>query len=286
MGNPCPDFAGEERLGDNLYTSSVVALEAKTGRLKWYYQFTPHDTHDWDAVQPLLLVAENWQGEPRKLLMHGDRNGIFYVLDRANGEVLLTGNLSTKVTWVKGFNKDGTPIVDPGSISTKEGVAVCPGGGGGANFHAASYNPLAKLFYARVSDSCQIYVSHDDPLGISGNRWFGRGSPTDKARQALAQLLKGYQTGRFIRAIDPFTGKKAWDFPAPAGQSGVFSSGGGLLFLGGGGGLNVYDARNGKLLWNVNLAQETQATPMTYMVGGKQYIGLSGKGTVTAYTVY
>ena len=195
IGNPCPDIAGEERIGDNLYTSSVVALAAKTGELKWYYQFTPHDTHDWDAVQPMLLVDEVWQGRPRKLLMHGDRNGMFYVLDRTNGEVLLTGNLSTKVTWLKGFTKDGKPIVDPGSIATKEGIAACPGGGGGANFPAASYNPMTKLFYTRVSDSCAIYTSHDDPFGATGNRWFGRGTPGEKARQALAELLKGYRTG-------------------------------------------------------------------------------------------
>jgi alcohol dehydrogenase (cytochrome c) len=286
IGNPCPDFAGEERLGDNLYTSSVVALAAKTGELKWYYQFTPHDTHDWDAVQPMLLVDESWQGRPRKLLMHGDRNGVFYVLDRTNGEVLLTSNLSSKVTWHRGFTKDGKPIVDPGSIATPEGIAACPGGGGGTNFPAASYSPIAKLFYTRVNDSCAIYTSHEDPLGVSGNRWFGRGSPSDTARQALTELLKGYQTGSYIRAMDPFTGKKAWDFPAPVGRSGAFSTAGGLLFIGGGGGLNVYDAKTGKPVWNVNLSQVTMATPMTYMVGGKQYIGLSGTGTITAYVLY
>jgi hypothetical protein len=122
IGNPCPDIAGEERIGDNLYTSSVVALSAKTGALKWYYQFTPHDTHDWDAVQPMLLVDEVWQGRPRKLLMHGDRNGMFYVLDRATGEFLLGDNLSTKVTWLKGFTKEGKPIVDPASIASLEGA--------------------------------------------------------------------------------------------------------------------------------------------------------------------
>jgi alcohol dehydrogenase (cytochrome c) len=286
IGNPCPDIAGEERMGDNLYTSSVVALAAKTGELKWYYQFTPHDTHDWDAVQPMLLVDETWQGKPRKLLMHGDRNGMFYVLDRTNGQVLQTGNLSTKVTWLKGFDKDGKPIVDPGSIATKDGVAACPGGGGGANFPAASYNPQTKLFYTRVSDSCALYTSHDDPLGATGNRWFGRGTPGDKAREALAELLKGYKTGSFIRAMDPFTGKKAWDLPAPAGRSGVLSTAGGLLFLGGGGGLLVLDAKTGKALWNVNLAQTTNATPMTYMVGGKQYIALSGTGTIAAYMLH
>ena len=191
IGNPCPDIAGEERIGDNLYTSSVVALSAKTGEMKWYYQFTPHDTHDWDAVQPMLLVDEVWNGKPRKLLMHGDRNGMFYVLDRTNGEVLRTANLSTKVTWHKGFTPDGKPIVDVGSIATKEGIAACPAGGGGANFQAQSYNPMTKLFYARVSDSCGLYVSHDDPLGANGNRWFGRGTPSDAAREQLAALTKG-----------------------------------------------------------------------------------------------
>jgi alcohol dehydrogenase (cytochrome c) len=286
IGNPCPDIAGEERIGDNLYTSSVVALAAKTGEMKWYYQFTPHDTHDWDAVQPMLLVDEVWQGKPRKLLMHGDRNGMFYVLDRTSGEVLRTANLSTKVTWHKGFTPDGKPIVDPGSIATKDGIAACPAGGGGANFQAQSYNPTMKLFYARVSDSCGIYTSHDDPLGATGNRWFGRGTPSERAREQLAELTKGYQTGVFIRAIDPFTGRKVWDLPAPAGRSGVLSTAGGLIFLGGGGGLLVVDAKSGKPLWNVNIAQTTQGSPMTYMVGGKQYIALPGTSSITAYVLY
>jgi alcohol dehydrogenase (cytochrome c) len=286
IGNPCPDIAGEERIGDNLYTSSVVALSAKTGEMKWYYQFTPHDTHDWDAVQPMLLVDEVWQGKPRKLLMHGDRNGMFYVLDRTNGEVLRTANLSTKVTWHKGFTPDGKPIVDPGSIATKDGIAACPAGGGGANFQAQSYNPITKLFYARVSDSCGIYTSHDDPLGASGNRWFGRGTPTENARAQLAELTKGYQTGVFIRAIDPFTGRKVWDLPAPAGRSGVLSTASGLIFLGGGGGLLVVDAKTGKPVWNVNLNQTTQGSPMTFMVGGKQYIALAGTSSMTAYVLY
>ncbi|MEO5739807.1 MAG: PQQ-binding-like beta-propeller repeat protein [Vicinamibacterales bacterium] len=286
IGNPCPDIAGEERIGDNLYTSSVVALNAKTGEMKWYYQFTPHDTHDWDAVQPMLLVDEMWQGKPRKLLMHGDRNGMFYVLDRTSGEVLRTANLSTKVTWHKGFMPNGKPIVDPGSIATKDGIAACPAGGGGANFQAQSYNPITKLFYARVSDSCSIYTSHDDPLGATGNRWFGRGTPTDKARAQLAELTKGYQTGVFIRAIDPFTGRKVWDLPAPAGRSGVLSTASELIFLGGGGGLLVVDAKTGKPLWNVNIAQTTQGSPMTYMVGGRQYIALPGTSSMTAYVLY
>jgi alcohol dehydrogenase (cytochrome c) len=286
VGNPCPDIAGEERIGDNLYTSSVVALAAKTGQMKWYYQFTPHDTHDWDAVQPMILADEAWQGRPRKLLLHGDRNGMFYVLDRTNGEFLLADNLSTKVTWVKGFTKEGKPMVDPASIASLEGVAACPGGGGGANWPAASYSPITRLFYTRVSDSCALYTSHEDPLGTAGNRWFGRGTPGQQAQDKLRALLDGYKTGTYIRAMNPFTGKKVWDYPAPPGRSGALSTAGGLLFIGGGGGLLALDAKTGKPAWNLNVAQTTQATPMTYMVGGKQYIALPGLGVIVAYTMY
>jgi alcohol dehydrogenase (cytochrome c) len=274
IGNPCPDFAGEERLGDNLYTSSVVALAAKTGELKWYYQFTPHDTHDWDAVQPMVLADETWEGKPRKLLFHGDRNGIFYVLDRTNGQVLRTGNLSTKVTWVKGFMRDGKPIVDPGSISTREGIAACPGGGGGANFHAVSYNPVTRLFYVRVSDSCQVYTSYHDPLGARGNRWFGGAPASEKAREALAALQKGYATGPYIRAMDPFAAKKIWDIPNPGGEPGILSTSSGLVFSPGDGGLLVLDGKSGKVLHSVNLGRISAAAPMTYMVGGRQHVAL------------
>jgi alcohol dehydrogenase (cytochrome c) len=286
IGNPCPDFAGEERLGDNLYTSSVVALAAKTGELKWYYQFTPHDTHDWDAVQPMVLADEVWEGKPRKLLFHGDRNGIFYVLDRTNGQVLRTGNLATKVTWVKGFTPDGKPIVDPGSIATREGIAACPGGGGGANFHAVSYNPVTKLFYVRVSDSCQVYTSHQDPLGARGNRWFGGGPASEKAREALGALTKGYATGPYIRAMDPFAAKKVWDIPNPGGEPGILSTATGLVFLPGDGGLLVLDGKSGKVLHNVNLGHISAAAPMTYLVGGRQYIALHGTEMLVVYGLH
>lgn len=287
VGNPCPDFAGEERIGDNLYTSSVVALEAKTGRLRWYYQFTPHDTHDWDAVQPMVLADEVWEGKPRKLLFHGDRNGIFYVLDRTNGQVLRTGNLSTKVTWLKGFAPDGKPIVDPGSIATPGGIAACPGGGGGANFHAVSYNPVTRLFYVRVSDSCQVYTSHPtDPLGARGNRWFGGAPASEKARAALAVLQKGYTTGPFIRAMDPFAAKKVWDIPNPGGEPGILSTSTGLVFLPGDGGLMVLDGTSGQLLHHINHGVVSAAGPMTFMVGGKQYIALHGTEILAVYALF
>jgi alcohol dehydrogenase (cytochrome c) len=287
IGNPCPDYSGEERMGDNLYTNSLVALAAKTGELKWYYQFTPHDTHDWDANSPMVLADEQWQGQPRKLLIHGDRNGFLYVFDRTSGEVLLHEPLVGKQNWNLGFTKDGKPIIDPGSVSTRGGVAVCPASAGGTNYPAVSYNPIAKLFYFRVADSCGIYSSHEDPLGTSGNRWFGRGTPTDpqKAQQALAALQADYPSGTFIRAMNPFTGKKAWDYPAPPGRGGVLSTAAGLVFTSGGGGLMALDAKTGKAVWHVNLGQTAQSTPMTYMVGGKQYIALPGVGVIVAYAL-
>jgi alcohol dehydrogenase (cytochrome c) len=289
VGNPCPDYSGDERKGDNLYTASVVALSVATGALKWYFQFTPHDTHDWDSTQPMVLVDEPWEGLPRKLLVHGDRNGYFFVLDRTNGELLKATPLSTKVTWTTGYGKDGRPVLTSTWESTPEGVAACPGSNGGANWPDASYSPVTKLFYIRVSDSCGVYSSSLDPLGDNGGpngtRWFGGGTPQPKARQDLAALTAGYPTGNFIRAMDIFTGMKVWEYPVAAGRTGVLSTAGGLVFMGGGGGLVAIDGKTGKPVWHVDMGQLSSSTPMTYMVGGKQYIVLPGTGVVVAYAL-
>jgi alcohol dehydrogenase (cytochrome c) len=284
VGNPCPDYAGQERLGDNLYTSSVVALAAKTGELKWYYQFSPHDTHDWDAAQPMLVVDETWQGQPRKLLMTGNRNGMFYVLDRVTGQFLLADKLSTKVTWNKGFTQDGRPIIDPASVSSYEGSPVCPAGTGGTNWQSQSYNPITKLFYARVADSCGIFTAQkDDPLRTD-NRWMGgtaRGTLNPAVQAAFDKLTEDYPGGTFVRAIDPFTGKKVWDY---AGGAGVLSTAGGLVFMASGG-LTALDAKTGALAWQHYAGQGSSAAPITYMYGGKQYLALAGSSGVVAYVV-
>ena len=295
VGNPCPDYTDDERLGDNLYTSSVVALSADTGKLQWYYQFSPHDTHDWDAAQPMVLADEMWAGQRRKLLINANRNGMFYVFDRTSGEVLKIDNLSTRVTWHRGFTSNGKPLVDRGSISTREGVTVCPGGSGGANMPDVSYNPMTKMFYVRVSDSCAAFASHEDPLGVSGTRWFGRGVVSDSVRKQLDEIQKQYPTQYYIRAMNVLTGKKVWDYAVPPGHQGLLSTGGGLVFSGTtAGGLMALDAWTGKPVWHVNVGQVTsQATPMTYMVGGKQYISLAGgreqalvgRGVIVAYAL-
>ena len=273
VGNPCPDYNGDERTGDNLYTSSVMALDIKTGRLKWHFQFTPHDTHDWDAVEPLLLVDEQWQGRPRKLLLHGDRNGFFFVLDRISGELLLAKPMAD-VNWATGYGKDGRPVLTEHFDSTLEGSLVCPATGGGANWPAASYSPQSKLFYVRVTDNCAIYKKDSEPIEI-GQRFFG-GTATGQAGGAS-----------FIRALDIQTGRKAWEYPLTGGGgSGTLSTAGGLVFFGESGGLFIaVEANTGKPVWHFESGQTWRASPMTYMVDGKQYVALAGSGGIFTFAL-
>jgi glucose dehydrogenase len=232
----------------------------------------------------MVLADEQFQGKSRKLLIHGDRNGNFFVLDRTTGELLSASPLSTKVTWTTGYGKDGRPILTSTFESTPDGVALCPAGGGGANWPDVSYNPSNKLFYVRVNDSCGVYASSVDPL--TRNRWFGRGAGTDQALQALETVESGYAMGLFIRAMDVRTGKKVWDYPEPPGSStGVLSTAGGLVFLGSRGGMVALDGNTGKPVWHIDLGQRSSAAPATYMVGGKQYIVLAETGVIVAYAL-
>jgi alcohol dehydrogenase (cytochrome c) len=289
VGNPCPDDNGEQRIGDNLYTCSVVALSAKTGTLKWHFQFTPHDTHDWDSTQSMILADRKWDGSDRKLLIHGDRDGYFFVLDRTNGQLLLAQPMSSKVTWTKGYGSDGRPILTPEWEATFSGTATCPAGFGGTNWIDPSYDEQTNLFYVRASDSCGIYTAGVDPL-TKVDRWDGGGTPSQEARDALKELSQGYEMHDYYRAIDVATGKKVWDYQAKE-RSGVLSTAGGLVLIGGPGGLTALDARTGNELTTVDAdLPPTEppvfaASPMTYMVGGKQYIVLSGKGVVVAYAL-
>jgi alcohol dehydrogenase (cytochrome c) len=274
VGNPCPDYDGDERKGDNLYTSSVVALDVKTGQLKWHFQFTPHDMHDWDAVEPILLVDENWEGRPRKLLLHGDRNGFFFVIDRTNGELLLAKPIST-VNWATGYGKDGRPILTEHFDSTLEGALVCPGGGGGANWPSQSFDPISKLFFIREADGCAIYKKDGTPAEV-GERFFG------------GTVVGQPGAANFIRAVDFRTGQKVWDYPAGAGfgGSGTLATAGGLVFFGEAGGtFTAVEAKTGKPVWHFEAGQQWRASPMTYMVGGKQYVVLTGTGGVFSFAL-
>ena len=270
-GNPCPDLNGERRPGDNLYTNSVVALTPRTGALEWYFQFTPHDTHDWDAQEPLLLIDEEFQGRPRKLLIQGNRNGFFYVLDRTNGQFLL-GEPFVNQTWAAGMDDSGRPIVLPGSDPTDAGSDVCPAIRGATNWWATSYHPGTKLFYLLAHESCMTYTKNDRDWQ-RGRSWLG----------GTVRLADGSPNQKFIRAIDIQTGRTVWSY-AQTGKaqtySGVLSTDGDLVFFGeDSGAFAALDARSGTPLWHFQANQDWKAAPMTYMVGGRQYVAIaSGMG--------
>ena len=270
-GNPCPDLNGERRPGDTLYTNSVVALTPRTGALEWYFQFTPRDTHDWDAQEPLLLIDEEFQGRPRKLLIQGNRNGFFYVLDRTNGQFLL-GEPFVNQTWAAGMDDSGRPIVLPGSDPTDAGSDVCPAIRGATNWWATSYHPGTKLFYLLAHESCMTYTKNDRDWQ-RGRSWLG----------GTVRLADGSPNQKFIRAIDIQTGRTVWSY-AQTGKaqtySGVLSTDGDLVFFGeDSGAFAALDAHSGTPLWHFQANQDWKASPMTYMVGGRQYVAIaSGLG--------
>jgi alcohol dehydrogenase (cytochrome c) len=277
-GNPCPDYNGDERKGDNLFTASVLALDPATGKLKWHYQFTPHDLHDWDATETPVLVDANFRGRPRKLLLHGNRNGFFYVLDRLTGEVLVAEPFVRKLTWASRIGTDGRPVLVPGNEPTPEGQLVCPAVSGAANWPSSAYHPTTGLFYMFAEESCSIY-SKNGQWWEAGKSFYGGGT----------RRAPGSDGGKSLKAIDIQTGKISWEIPEIGGQilaSGLMATAGGLLFYGDGDGAFVAaDASNGKLLWHFNTGQSWKASPMTYMVEGRQYIGMAAGSTIMAFAL-
>jgi alcohol dehydrogenase (cytochrome c) len=276
-GNPCPDYNGDERKGDNLYTASVVALDPSTGKRKWHYQFTPRDLHDWDATETPVLVDAVFRGEPRKLLLQGNRNGFFYVLDRVTGKLLAAEPFVKRITWASGIGADGRPKLLPGNEPTVEGQLVCPAVAGAANWPSSAYHPGTGLFYMFAEESCNIY-SKNDQWWEAGKSFYGGGT-----RRAPA----GSGGGKFLKAIDMQTGKVAWEITDIGGGilgSGLMATAGGLIFYGDGSGAFVAaDARNGKQLWHFNTGQRWKAGPMTYTADGKQYIGVAAGNVIIAF---
>lgn len=277
-GNPCPDYNGDERKGDNLYTASVLALDPATGKLHWHYQFTPHDLHDWDATETPMLVDAQFHGQSRKLLLQGNRNGFFYVLDRLTGKVLLAEPFVKRITWASGIGADGRPQLLPGNEPTVEGQLVCPAVAGAANWPSNAYNPTTGLFYMFAAESCNIYTKNDQ-WWQAGRSFYGGGT----------RRAPGEDGGKSIKAIDIQTGKIAWEIADVGGGilgSGLMATAGGLIFYGDASGAFVAaDARNGKLLWHFNTGQSWKAGPMTYMVDGKQYIGVAAGKNILAFSL-
>jgi PQQ-dependent dehydrogenase (methanol/ethanol family) len=278
-GNPCPDYNGNERKGDNLYTASVVALDPDSGKLKWYYQFTPHDLHDWDAAETPVLVDAEFRGEPRKLLLQGNRNGFFYVLDRLTGKLLLAEPFIKKVTWASGIGADGRPKLLPGNEPTVEGQLTCPAVAGAANWPSSAYDSKTGLFYMFAEESCNVYTKNDE-WWEAGKSFYGGGTKRAPGEQG---------GGKFLKAIDIQTGKTAWEIPGVGGGilgSGLMATAGGLIFYGDGSGAFVAaDAKNGKPLWHFDTGQSYKAGPMTYMVDDIQYIGMAAGSTILAFSL-
>ena len=270
VGNPYPDTDPDQRKGSNLYTNCVLALDVATGKLKWYFQFTPADTHDWDAAEPLLLVDANWRGQPRKLLLTAQRSGIFYILDRTNGQFLLAKPFVKKMTWARGFNADGSPIPVSGQTPTVEGTKTCPGVRGATNWYATAFDPQSELFYLNAAEDCGIYRT-------KGELWAGNPDPNDVGV-------------RSIRALNIETGDIAWEKlltgPQETDYSGVLATAGGLVFHGEiGGDFAAIDSKTGKTLWTFRCNDSWRASPMTYTVDGRQYIAALVGGNLISFAL-
>ena len=288
IGNPGPDWNGDNRAGDNLYACSVVALDADTGKLKWYYQFSPHDEFDYDATQIPVLADIDWQGRPRKVMMWANRNGLFYVLDRTTGQ-FLSGKPFVKVNWMNGFDERGRPMKVASAASSKEGTLIYPGNQGGTNWYSPSFSPHTGLFYIPVWDNySSLYVKQDQDF-VEG-RTFGGGGPrpTGPATKTGVQNFRADEDiYGAVRAIDPKTGDKKWEFKmADVTEAGILTTASDVLFTGGHEGyFFALDARNGKLLWKSPLGGEVRSGPMTYMVNGRQYVAVDAGNSLFVWAL-
>ncbi len=284
-GNPGPDWNPKARPGDNLYTDSVVALDADTGQLKWYFQFTPHDEWDWDAVQVPVLADLEWKGRPRKLLLWGNRNGFFYALDRTSGEFLL-GKPFVKQTWASGLDDKGRPMKVAGKSPTLAGTEVWPGVQGGTNWYAPSFSPRTRLFYLTAWDDYHsTYFAWDQKYEPGRSYTGGTTRAAIPATRREPFLKWGPEAGYgAVRAIDPLTGEKVWDYRMrDVSDSGLLTTASDLLFSGNREGhFFALDARTGKVLWKRTLGGQVAASPITYQVDGRQYVSIaSGPGLFT-----
>lgn len=276
-GNPGPDFDGDERQGDNLYTDCILALDAKTGKLRWYYQFTPHDVHDWDAQEPPVLVDTTWQGQPRKLLLQANRNGFFYVFDRTDGKLLLAKTFLKKLNWAEGIGKDGRPILKELKSDLNGDTYVCPGFQGGTNWFSTSFNPTTGLYYFNALERCNVFSKRTMDWEA------GKGYMGGAARPAPGETFE-----KSLRAVNIQTGEIAWDLPQVSGtltaSAGVLSTASGLVFFGeNSGSFMAADAATGKALWEFPTNQVWKASPMTYVFDNKQYVAIAAGTSIIAF---
>jgi alcohol dehydrogenase (cytochrome c) len=266
---------GDDRMGDNLYSCAVVALDVDTGKLKWYYQFTPHDVHDWDAIADPVLLDLNVKGQKVKALIQANRNGFYYVLDRITGKLLMAKPY-TKVSWADSIGPDGRPRLIAGQDPTEEGNVSCPGIGGGHNWQATTYSPKTGLYYFTSTDGCQIYFRTKQGY-VEGLQYQG----------STTQGLPTEPTTGSILAVAPATGDIRWRFHlVTPPTSGLLSTGGNLIFAGDREGyFFALDATNGKVLWKMNTGGLVIAPPITYRFKGKQYVAIAAGSALMTFRV-
>jgi alcohol dehydrogenase (cytochrome c) len=278
-GNPAEEYNGDQRPGDNLYSDCILALDRKTGTLKWHYQFTPHDLWDWDSTETSIMVNADWQGSPRKLMLHADRNGFFYVFDRANGKLLLAKQFLKNVTWASGIGADGRPVKLPNQEPTAAGTRVCPSQDGATNWFSPSFIPATGMYYFQTFEKCSIYQKTESGTWTAGKTYLG-------GSQRTAEDPK---PERVLKALDIHTGAIKWELPQPGpAQSwgGTLATVTGLVFVGAEqGALMAVDASDGKPLWSFETNELWKASPMSYSFDRKEYIAVAAGSNILAFAL-
>jgi alcohol dehydrogenase (cytochrome c) len=264
VGNPGPTYQGDVRPGDNLYSNSIIALEGRSGRLRWHFQFTPHDEHDWDAVQIPVLVDRSFEGQPRKLMYWANRNGFYYVLDRVTGR-FLHGRPYVKQTWAQGLDNQGRPIDLPSARPTREGVLVFPSMLGATSWWSPSYDPASNAFFVAAKEGASVFTKSMNLLGHDGPYTASSVRPGPGRAQSS------------IRALDGSTGEQRWLHPIADNQplGGLAATAGGLVFASDGAAFLALDSRNGDELWRLNLGDTIYAAPVTYLAEGRQQVTIA-----------
>jgi alcohol dehydrogenase (cytochrome c) len=274
-GNPGPDWNADSRTGDNLYSDCLLALDPDTGKLKWHFQFTPHDTHDWDSTEIPVLARATIGGRERKVVLFANRNAFYYVLDRATGE-FLHGNAYARQSWAKGLDDQGRPVLVPNMDPVEQGIKVYPGAAGTNNWYSPSYSPKTDLFYVAVREVGSLYYKGEAEYKAGAN--FNGGGEREIPGE------KGYGV---IRAMMPGSGEIKWEykiFSAP--WAGVLSTAGGLVFAGTNeGDFLALDAATGKSLWRFQTGGSVQANPMSYLSDGKQHVAIAAGNAIFAFAV-
>lgn len=286
IGNPGPDWNSDLRLGANLYTDCAVALDPDTGKLKWYFQFTPHDDFDFDSVQVPVLADLDWKGAKRRVLLWANRNGYFYVLDRETGE-FLQGTPFAKITWSKGLDEKGRPMRAVGMVPTTEGQKIYPGNQGATNWYSPSYSPRTGLFYIPTWDNYYSIYVKEKVNYHEGTMFTG---PLPKSPVPLIrppQIVSRSEEEGYgaIRAMDPLTGQRKWEYKlSDVTDSGILTTGSNLLFVGGREGyFMALNARDGELLWKASVGGQVSSGPISFAVNGRQYVAVSAGNSLFVY---